>query len=539
MSTGRQVYHGPVTRGEDAPASRSEDVWLGWARCRTAGEVAAALGLALDDALPTWTLWKLEGGWSRTAGGPESPSRVSPGRARVASLEAVWSERRDRVEGGRRFSFGGDDSGRVAWVLDLPDEPERTSSIERQWPHVVAALDRARRFEALERLSTIDAATGLYNARHLEAVLKREVSRAERFGGDLCLLFLDLDHFKDVNDQLGHPTGTLLLRDIGKLLLACIRQTDYAFRYGGDEFAVLLVEATKASATRVADRIRRSIVAHGRRFADARRGVTASIGVATFPSDAASVEALLSRADAAMYAAKERGRNTVYTLDLPTRVETVGLAGAPGASVGTVTADVDQPILLWDVMGTLVTEPFVEAVPQHFGVSLEQLLREKDPHAWIRFERGEIDEDEYCASFFRDRRPVDKLGLKAAMQGAYDFLPGVPELLAALQGASVPMYALSNYSPWYALIEEKLEISRWVSWDFVSCHTGYRKPEPEAYAVVLERLGVVAERCVFVDDRMKNVEGARRMGMQAILRPEDPIRLIDALVRCGIPVPGR
>jgi HAD superfamily hydrolase (TIGR01509 family) len=422
-------------------------------------------------------------------------------------------------------------------VLELP--PDRSARVDvgltPALSHLAAALERARRVDELERLATVDPVTALFNARHLELVLKREVSRCERFGGSLCLLFVDLDHFKDVNDQLGHRVGTTLLGDLGRVMVESIRQTDYAFRYGGDEFALLLVEATKAAGARVADRVRRAIEAHGGRYHDVRSAVTASIGVATFPTDATSVDGLLQRADAAMYAAKDRGRNSVYTLDLGVRG--AGSTGQSADVTTTLSMDVNHPIILWDVMGTLVTEPFVEDVPLHFRTTLERLLQEKDPQAWIRFERGEIDEDEYCAQFFRDRRPVDKNALKAAMQRSYDFMPGVEDLLASLHAVGVPMYTLSNYSAWYALIEEKLRLSRWVAWDFVSCHTGFRKPEPEAYASVLERLGVPAERCVFVDDRAKNIEGARRMGMQAILRPDDPDALRAELIRAGIPVP--
>lgn len=187
----------------------------------------------------------------------------------------------------------------------------------------------------------------------------------------------------------------------------------------------------------------------------------------------------------------------------------------------------DRPVLLWDVMSTLVTEPFLETMPAFFGLSLDQLLAVKDPTAWIDFEHGRIDEATYLSRFFRDGRPVDGEGLKRAMQGAYDYMPGVRALLTELSGAGYPMHALSNYSPWYALIEEKLELSRFLSWRFVSCETGLRKPDADAYRNAARTLEVDPGACVFVDDREVNVAAARAVGMQAILRTPD----IDALRR--------
>lgn len=519
-----------MTRGEHGAALDAEAAISSWARSRRTADAVDVLRSWLE---PTpWVLLVREAGSHRAfACGSEGEAPLFPDVALDAAL--ARGEPGVDAHGWRLLPLPVEAEPR--WVLAVPDDALEPSALAPALTHLAAALDRSSRFEALERLSTIDPVTGLFNARHLQSALEREVSRCERFGGSLCLLFLDLDHFKAVNDSLGHPAGTALLADIGRLLLESIRQTDYAFRYGGDEFAILLVEATKVSGTRVADRVRRSIESRSQRWSDARGRITASIGVATFPTDAGSVQSLIARADAAMYAAKDRGRNAVYTINLGGRERRPSSAGHGLEDTMTLTP-VNQPVLLWDVMGTLVTEPFIDAVPRHFQTSLELLLQEKDPQAWIRFERGEIDEDQYCAEFFRDRRPVDKHALKSAMRDAYDFMPDIEEILSSLHANGVAMYALSNYSPWYQIIEDKLRISRFVGWDFVSCHTGFRKPEPEAYATVVEKLGVTADQCVFVDDRTKNVDAARRMGMKAILRPDDPDALRAELVRCGIPV---
>jgi HAD superfamily hydrolase (TIGR01509 family) len=194
------------------------------------------------------------------------------------------------------------------------------------------------------------------------------------------------------------------------------------------------------------------------------------------------------------------------------------------------------PVVLWDVMSTLVTEPFVAAMPAFFGMDLPTLLQEKHPTAWVDFEAGRLDEATYLARFFKDGRPVDGEGLKRALFAAYDWMPGVEALLRELRAAGVPMYALSNYAPWYRLIDAKLGLSAYLGWDFVSCETGHRKPDPEAYLHAARSLGVSVRDCVFVDDRPENVAAAERVGMPGILRPEEVLDLRAALIARGVPV---
>ena len=174
-------------------------------------------------------------------------------------------------------------------------------------------------------------------------------------------------------------------------------------------------------------------------------------------------------------------------------------------------------VLLLDVMGTLVYDPFHRVMPDFFGMSLEQLLDAKHPEAWARFEHGEMDEDAFLRSFFADGRAYDEGGFVEAVRGAYRFLDGVEPLLAELSERGVEMHALSNYPCWYRLIEERLELSRYLDWTFVSCETGVRKPHPEAYLCAARRLERPPERCLFVDDRASNVEAARDVGMDAVV----------------------
>ncbi len=192
------------------------------------------------------------------------------------------------------------------------------------------------------------------------------------------------------------------------------------------------------------------------------------------------------------------------------------------------------PVLLFDVMGTLVSEPFFETVPQFFGLTLEQLYAVKDRRSWVDFERGFIDEATHAERFFTDRRAWDVDGLKAAMTAHYDWLDGMEELVRRLHAAGYAQHTLSNYPVWYRLIEDKLKVSRYVDWTFVSCHMGFRKPVPEAYQYVVDALGVPAGDCIFVDDRPDNVKGAEAVGMRGVLRVDTPT-LIQDLVALGVP----
>lgn len=171
--------------------------------------------------------------------------------------------------------------------------------------------------------------------------------------------------------------------------------------------------------------------------------------------------------------------------------------------------------LLLDVMDTLVVDPF-RGLPDLLGLSLDELLAQKDPDAWPAFERGEIDEHEYARRFFRDRRPIDGAALRAHMAAGYRWIDGVEDLLVRLAIRGVDMHALSNYPAWYLLIEEKLTLSRYVPWTFVSCRTGVRKPDPEAYLGAARALDLSPGECLFVDDRRQNCAAAEAVGMQAI-----------------------
>lgn len=176
-----------------------------------------------------------------------------------------------------------------------------------------------------------------------------------------------------------------------------------------------------------------------------------------------------------------------------------------------------SPALLLDVMDTLVRDPFFEDMPKFFGLTFEELLRHKHPTAWVEFEHGEIDEAACMAKFFRDARPFDVSAFKAHVARGYEWLPGIPPLLEELAARGVEMHALSNYPEWWQMIEERLGLSRYVRWTFVSCETRVRKPQPDAYLGAARALGRPVASCVFVDDREDNVRAAWAVGMPGLL----------------------
>lgn len=170
-------------------------------------------------------------------------------------------------------------------------------------------------------------------------------------------------------------------------------------------------------------------------------------------------------------------------------------------------------VLLLDVMDTLVKDPFFTCLPAFFGSPLEELVKLRSRTAWVEFEKGNIDEDEYHRTAFNDGRPYDGAALRQRMVDGYEWLPGARELLEELKDRGVEMHALSNYPRWFELLDEKLGLSRYLRWTFVSCKTGVRKPDARAYLLPVERLERAPHELLFVDDREKNCAAAREVGL--------------------------
>ena len=179
--------------------------------------------------------------------------------------------------------------------------------------------DHARAVAAIEdgraeflRLSVTDSLTGLYNSKRFFDVIDAELNRARRYGRRLSLAFLDIDDFKSFNDTHGHLEGDRLLREVARVIRSECRENDLAFRYGGEEFTIILPETDVEHAVVVADRIRSRVAETLLRLRDgATDGRTVSVGVSAFTEDVSSIKDLIDRADKAMYRAKLAGKNQV------------------------------------------------------------------------------------------------------------------------------------------------------------------------------------------------------------------------------------
>lgn len=165
----------------------------------------------------------------------------------------------------------------------------------------------------LKHQSMTDDVTGLYNHRHILVEIEREVERANRYGRILSGMMIDIDDFKKVNDQYGHLSGDLLLREVAQLLEQSIRKVDILGRYGGDEFLVILPESTFEAAKVVAERVQRNFQGHVFSTKEGPLSITVSIGLFSF-QDLKKIdrETFIEKADQALLRAKQLGKNTVF-----------------------------------------------------------------------------------------------------------------------------------------------------------------------------------------------------------------------------------
>ncbi len=178
--------------------------------------------------------------------------------------------------------------------------------------HIALAIANLKLRDTLRAQAVHDSLTGLYNRRYLERALEREVLRATRNGRTVGVIMLDLDHFKEFNDGYGHVAGDALLRGLGDYLVSHVRTEDIACRYGGEEFVVILPEASLEMSRSRAQELWKGVQGlHVNFQGELLRGVTASLGVAAFPAQGRTAAELLRAADAALYSAKRRGRDRV------------------------------------------------------------------------------------------------------------------------------------------------------------------------------------------------------------------------------------
>jgi diguanylate cyclase (GGDEF)-like protein/PAS domain S-box-containing protein len=316
--TWMQTYHAPVL-DEDGTVLGTVGVARNISDIRRSLRVEAARarvfeclaqGRALDEVLAQVAAYvetanpALRCVISRRQDGDEAPAEVAD--ASGDWLEAVRNP-------------AGEVLGHIAIGRSAPAAP---SAEERELVahagHLAAiAIGRKRIEEQLQHQAAYDALTGLPNRRMFSDRLREEIARASRHDGALAVMFIDLDHFKEVNDTLGHQIGDCLLVEVARRLRGLVRASDVVARLGGDEFVVVLPECGDAQqlgelAQGVLDAVRAPLSLGGQTVY-----VSASLGIATYPADAESMDQLITYADRAMYAAKEEGRNGFRFFTLP------------------------------------------------------------------------------------------------------------------------------------------------------------------------------------------------------------------------------
>ncbi|MBL7715060.1 MAG: diguanylate cyclase [Bdellovibrionales bacterium] len=210
-----------------------------------------------------------------------------------------------------QFHCVGDDP--LFFVTLSPEVPRAIEAFESRVKMLKTQIEVTGRsisqFRGVQSLAYVDDATGLYNMRYFQSALDRVVSQADQSQKPFAILFIDADHFKNVNDSHGHLVGTRLLHDLGLMIKNHVRDTDTVFRYGGDEFVAILSPCDLKTAEPVAERIRKSVekttFIEGIRF-------TVSIGIAIYPDHAQTQKSIVEAADRAMYGAKRKKRNCVF-----------------------------------------------------------------------------------------------------------------------------------------------------------------------------------------------------------------------------------
>ncbi len=239
----------------------------------------------------------------------------------IPQMKSLWQRERDEIiESQIELFFPIKNKGALIGVLAIGRKrhgaryrSEDVNLVMTMIRQAGVVIDNARLYAAAKMRANTDDLTGLFNHRYFHERLEEETSRGLRFGSAFSLVFLDLDLFKVYNDTHGHLAGDEILRHVGELVKGSLRNTDIAFRYGGDEFAVILPATSSADAYKVAERIRKNLQ-QGMDSRDVQ--LTCSLGIASWPADGVMREALLQSADSALYHAKRWGNRTCLASEL-------------------------------------------------------------------------------------------------------------------------------------------------------------------------------------------------------------------------------
>jgi diguanylate cyclase (GGDEF)-like protein len=196
-------------------------------------------------------------------------------------------------------------------------DPRDLKLLEALSDFAAIALENARHVKRIHELTIKDDCTSLYNARHMGFILDTEIYRSQRYNYEFSIVFIDLDHFKQVNDTHGHLVGSRLLAEMGDALKTNCRLIDFAFRYGGDEFVILLPQTSKDNAINVARRLHK-LVRETVWLSNEGLNITVtpSVGLAAYPVDSKTKEGLLHLADEAMYLVKNTNRDSVAAANM-------------------------------------------------------------------------------------------------------------------------------------------------------------------------------------------------------------------------------
>ncbi len=248
--------------------------------------------------------------------------------------ERIYSRKEKKTTTRKLVLLGKEAGGSAvfAWGIQKTMSLRHRERARLLFQHSLNALFHLTRLERARKETFIDDLTGLYNARYLKFALSTILQRARRLQLPFALLFIDIDKFKTVNDRNGHLIGSEFLIAIGRTVKKTVRNIDPVFRYGGDEFIVILQDSDLTGSAEIAERIRKAIERRVFLIQGQRLQTTVSIGIACYPAHATDKEDLLRLADEAMYAAKRNERNAVYLAKATKSVAEAGSEPAKGAS---------------------------------------------------------------------------------------------------------------------------------------------------------------------------------------------------------------
>jgi diguanylate cyclase (GGDEF)-like protein len=187
--------------------------------------------------------------------------------------------------------------------------PDDAQTLEAVADMCATAIQNAHYFEKVRQMAYLDGLTGIFNRRFFEMRIGQEIERAQRYELELSVMIMDIDHFKRINDEFGHLLGDEVLKQISKLITEHLRKPDVVCRFGGEEFAVLLTETSGERAIAVAEKLRQVVSSFP--FPGIPRPVTFSAGIAEFPRQGRTRDELVHAADAALYSAKQAGRDRI------------------------------------------------------------------------------------------------------------------------------------------------------------------------------------------------------------------------------------